>query len=242
MLLYVLSLTIVICIQSAGSQEVAPEARLIRCFRDDLEDITPEELSITSNITILMTMSERVLFWRYLCNSTRYFEYGSGGSTELASLTTNLNQFATVDSDVTFATQLIQRTPSLLQALSIGRMLAFHADIGPIREFGHPLNAEHQHLWRNYPQYVLRMPWTPDLVLVDGRFRVASALFALLAVSKERGLVLIHDFFSRPHYHTLLDFAETFDCVHDLLVVRPRPDIDWAALVRTIDPYLLDSE
>lgn len=233
---------VLMCTQITRSQEVAPEAQVIRCFRDNLEDITPQELSITSNITILMTTSESVLFWRYLSGSSRYFEFGSGGSTELASLTTNLTQFATVDSDVAFTTQLIQGTPSLLQALSVGRMLAFHADIGPIREFGHPLNADHKHQWRNYPQYVLKMPWTPDLVLVDGRFRVASTLFALLAVSKERGFVLIHDFFSRPHYHALLDFVETVDCVHDLLVVRPRLNIDWVALLRTIDQYLLDSE
>ena len=44
---------------------------------------------------------------------------------------------------------------------------------------------------------------TVDFVFVDGRFRVASALTALLRGGPDLAM-LIHDFWSRPAYHDVL--------------------------------------
>lgn len=95
---------------------------------------------------------------------------------------------------------------------------------------------------------------SPDLILVDGRFRLASSFSALqlfllqtqeLRKKKRRregkkegeggggggddgreGLLLIHDFFPRPHYYPILHYTDVVDCVGSLIVLRLKYSID----------------
>jgi hypothetical protein len=46
------------------------------------------------------------MFYRYLDNSTVYFEYGSGGSTYQANLKPNIQKIYTVESDKTWMDKL----------------------------------------------------------------------------------------------------------------------------------------
>ncbi len=64
----------------------------------------------------------------------------------------------------------------------------------------------------------------PDLVLVDGRFRVACALQAI--VNTMPGVeIMIHDFFARQHYYDVLHFADIVDCADNLVVLRAKQPI-----------------
>ena len=57
-----------------------------------------------------------------------------------------------------------------------------HVDIGPLKEWGNPLNEESKFKWHNYSEAIISVAKTNniDLVLVDGRFRVACILTSLL--------------------------------------------------------------
>ena len=48
-----------------------------------------------------LSENDMKMFYRYLDNSTIYFEYGSGGSTYQASLRQNIKKIYTVESDKT---------------------------------------------------------------------------------------------------------------------------------------------
>ena len=65
-------------------------------------------------------------------------------------------------------------------------------------------------------------PGSLDVVLVDGRARVACALTALPLLSAQ-GVVVIHDFTWRPYYNAVLEAFERVQTVGTLVVLRPRP-------------------
>ncbi|MFZ1341278.1 MAG: hypothetical protein WAS26_19765 [Paracoccaceae bacterium] len=100
-------------------------------------------------------------------------EYGSGGSTVLAA-EAGAEVWA-VESDPAWAA-MMQRWFAMNPAK--GRAHVLHADIGPTRDWGHPVDEAR---FRHWPDYALKV-WDapgfrhPDVVLVDGRFRLGCFL------------------------------------------------------------------
>jgi hypothetical protein len=89
--------------------------------------------------------------------------------------------------------------------------IGHHADIGPTREWGNPADRSKVHLWPRYCSGVWarianeRLP-QPDLVLIDGRFRVAC-LLATLVMGRPGTRILFDDYFDRPAYHRVETWA-----------------------------------
>jgi hypothetical protein len=86
-----------------------------------------------------------------------------------------------------------------------------YCNVGEIGDWGTPINGErYQHFWR----YTVH-PWVsarkkslqPDLVLIDGRFRVASFLYSVVA-SKEGTLIMFDDYFDRKKYSVVEEFCK----------------------------------
>lgn len=205
-----------------------------------------------------MTSSEKILFSDYLTNSSIYLEYGTGGSTSYAcSLlsssspsSSTLQTIVSIESDQEFLTNLIQQSDCLTRN-SHQHFLPIHSSIGPIKSFGYPirdpnLTLESQvNLWLSYPQSVLsvvkRYKLLPDFVLIDGRFRVASALFTLLVLPSD-AFIAIHDFFPRPQYYSILKYYEPVECVNSLLIAKQKESIDWKEFYQDLNYYLNDPE
>jgi hypothetical protein len=64
------------------------------------------------------------------------------------------------------------------------------ADIGPTKEWGHPVDDRAWKRFARYPLEVWDMPdfAHPDVVLVDGRFRVGCALAAAFRITRPTAL------------------------------------------------------
>ena len=78
-------------------------------------------------------------------------------------------------------------------------------------------------------RYYKSIDGNPDLVLIDGRFRVACALYTWFAVDGA-AIVLFDDFFDRPFYHVVLEYYNVLEKAGRLAVlqkklVEPPPDI-----------------
>jgi hypothetical protein len=73
-----------------------------------------------------------------------------------------------------------------------------------------------------------------DLVLIDGRFRVACALEAVLRCSPDTTLV-IHDFWNRPVYHGLLPYLDELERCATIGVFRIRRGFDRAAAATLLE-------
>ncbi len=125
-------------------------------------------------------------------------EYGSGGSTVMAAELPNKRIF-TVESDLVWTDRLqawfMGNPPASMPVLH-------HVDIGPCGEWSHPIDDTTFRLWPSYPQGIWdRDGFTgPDVVLVDGRFRLACLLTAALRTRKAV-TVLVDDYIDRPSYH-----------------------------------------
>ena len=149
-----------------------------------------------------------------LRGSTRYLEYGTGGTTYVAAKM-GVN-FIAVDSDPYFLKSVRKKIRRDGFAKDVGQTYHY-ADIGLTGFWGYPLrswNASAKRLeqFRHYsdpPPECFEGGGLPDLVLIDGRFRVACALKALRMLRNDRGWsIVVDDYIGRPQYAVIADFAE----------------------------------
>ena len=163
----------------------------------------------------------------------RYLEFGTGGSTLLA-VRGGFERIVAIDSDPTWVAA-VRAHPEIAEAIASGRADIRHADIGPLADWGNPRNRDHVEQWPTY----IRTAWEawsehaelPDLVFVDGRFRVACCLSVILAVGADakaaQGLrVALHDAGpERPYYDALLEFFDVVERVNTLQVMQIKPKV-----------------
>lgn len=125
-------------------------------------------------------------------------EYGMGGSTAVAAELPGKTLFS-VESDPAWLAMMVRyfdATPP------VAAVHLHHGDIGPVENWGYPLDDSHRHLWQDYAATV----WDrddfqhPDLVLIDGRFRVGCFLAVAARVTRPV-TVLFDDYADRPDYH-----------------------------------------
>eukprot|EP01031_Cornospumella_fuschlensis_P030526 gene30526-36892_t len=110
-------------------------------------------------------------------------------------------------------------------------------DIGSILAFGYPASESHKHEWPVYSESIKNLGFKTDFVLVDGRFRVASALKSLFFTNPKKSFVAIHDFFDRRAYHSVLNYADIVDCQDSLVILRLQPNVDRKSLEQEIKSY-----
>ena len=83
----------------------------------------------------------------------------------------------------------------------------------------------------------------PDIIFIDGRFRVACALQGVIllrhrAVSDSSGFILIHDYTHRSQYHILEKYLIKVRSVETLTLLILRNNIDWNQLAIELEFYL----
>lgn len=109
-----------------------------------------------------------------------FLEYGAGGSTMMAG-EVGVPQIFSVESDKDFLDAVAL---AFAGSGTASRLHTHHVDVGPTKEWGHPADTKAARSWPNYAlgiwDVLRRERWMPDLVLVDGRFRVASTLASAL--------------------------------------------------------------
>jgi hypothetical protein len=141
-------------------------------------------------------------FEKKLENSRVYLEFGSGGSTVRACQLA-VPEIHTVETSKEFLDGVIAEC----QAVGYSGTLRTHfIDIGPTKAWGYPVSRNSTKHW---PAYCIA-PWksleacgmSPDLILIDGRFRVAAFLYSLL-MAKKGTTILFDDYEKRNHYHVV---------------------------------------
>ncbi len=165
-----------------------------------------------------MTEREIRLFESFLAQSTTYLEFGSGGSTFLATRLVK-QRVVSVDSSEKWLADVGAACAAAGHAVTPD--LVFE-DIGPVGDWGAPTDIASEDLWPNYYSGVWqkRPVDDTDLYLVDGRFRVAC-FASIVRRCRPDAVILIHDFDSRPHYHPVTTIARRIAGVDDLAVFVP---------------------
>lgn len=139
-----------------------------------------------------MPPEEVEFFKTHISQCKSYLEFGSGGSTVLAS---NLNvPTISVESDSYYA----RAVASQLTGNSVTQIIS---SLGLAMDWGMPAFPRVR-LARRYVMAPWISPEFPDFVLVDGRYRVACALETARRASAARAktLLMFDDYFGRPFY------------------------------------------
>lgn len=180
-----------------------------------------------------MSAAEVAQFELSLAGRASLLEFGCGGSTIVAAR--QVRQIISVDSDPAWlakvqaeiADEAVDFTP-------------FHADIGPVGDWGYPVDTAKLRDWPRYHTHIWRrLSGSPDAVLIDGRFRVACLLQAVIHC-KPDCIFLFHDFPDRTHYHVVLRHVDILTRVDTLAVLRTKGQVDGKAVLHDLfDHYLI---
>lgn len=134
-----------------------------------------------------MTVKEVDSLKSYASNASSYFEYGCGGSTVLVNSYSNIKRMVSIDS----CSEWIEKTKQHISNAS--KLSFYYIDInGNCTGWGAPMDNSKMSDWIKYPHSILEQKEEFDLVLVDGRFRVACCAAAAIKMSKN-SFLLLHD-------------------------------------------------
>ena len=155
-----------------------------------------------------------------------FLEYGSGGSTRLAAAV-GVPHIVSVESDGAYA-EAVRKAVAASNTKSQCKVI--HADIGRTKEWGYPVGLDAINRWPNYslvPWDFIRLnPPSPDLILIDGRFRVSCFLASLLE-ARPGAEILFDDYRDRRarygHVERFLSPTEHVDRAAIFVVPEKRP-------------------
>ena len=185
----------------------------------------------------MMSEDEKKLFDDTIKHSKNYLEYGLGGTTLRSIQKSGANIFSV---DTSEAWIEYMRQYLIIKKNENKRLSIFYLDIGPTRQFGYPVSTKNKSSFPLYSSDIFKRIDKDiiDLVMIDGRFRVACTLKIIIECYSNPELrILFHDFWDRPQYHILLKYLDTIDAADTLglFSIKKAPDPD--ELAQDYDNY-----
>jgi hypothetical protein len=142
-----------------------------------------------------------ILFKSILLNNTKvYAEYGCGASTEWVAKNTTTKIYS-----VDTSSEWVKK----IQKINIANDIEY-IDCGPVGDWGTPMNYTKRDNFISYTDWIWQQKYSPDTVLIDGRFRVCCFL-TCLKYAKEGTQIIFDDYFARPNYHIVEEFLKKSD-------------------------------
>lgn len=155
------------------------------------------------------------LFKRIVPKSSVYGEYGMGASTKWVYRNTTAKIVAVDTSE-----EWVKNVEGSLGGSD--RAALRWVDLGPIKEWGWPTTYVGRKQIPDYTEGIWNYDQKPDVVLVDGRFRVACFLTSLLNGAPGTRIIF-DDYNVSPHYHVVEEVLERADnCGRQALFVIPE--------------------
>ena len=149
-----------------------------------------------------------LLWMSFLNPSIRYFEWGSGFTTRAADKIAM--RVTSIEGSRTWYDKMREHTFSNKTTLK-------YVDIGNTGAFSYPKDPARG------TEYIGAIDSVHDIILVDGRWRVACSISAFPFIAST-GRLMIHDF-SRKKYHSILKFYTMNIEVDTLAVLVPKSNV-----------------
>ena len=144
-----------------------------------------------------------LMFKKNISDVSIYGEYGVGESTIWAYNNTKAKILA-----VDTSKEWIDHVKSKID--SSNRVLVEWVDLGELGKWGRPISYKKRKFIQSYLKSVWSNTEKPELVLIDGRFRVACFLFSLInGVPGTK--IIFDDYTNRPYYHVVEEFVKPVD-------------------------------
>ena len=169
------------------------------------------------------TYVECLTFLSYMHRNLSYLEYGAGISTLLAA--SHCGNCVSIEGDARW----IARMRNNISANGLDKNVALSiAHIGPTRSLSYPT-------WKNvtasiYCADTLHADEKFDIVLVDGRFRVACAAHAFKHLRSAESVLLVHDYTTRSWYRQMRRLYTLVATNDTLATFRPKPGVHSSSL------------
>ena len=168
----------------------------IRRFKSKI--INKNIFKISDDIDFGKNISKKY-FKNKLKKSKFYFEYGSGSSTLYADKMKK--KFISIELDKKYFSKIKK---------FIKKDRIRFINMGPVGEFSYPIFKNKKKIisYVEYINYFLKKKNNPDLILIDGRFRVACCINLLRFINKDYSKVsiLLDDYKKRKHYKIIRNF------------------------------------
>ena len=159
----------------------------------------PSSKSGINSVHSTMAEEEIKFLTSNLEKAEKYLEFGAGYSTLLALHCSTL-EIVSVETDSNYI-EFLRNEFRTLEYLS-DKIEICHVDIGPTGEWGVPLELGQNSKVSNYLiapwAFVTERGFNPDLILIDGRYRVATFLNAF--INCPGAYVIFDDYIDRPQY------------------------------------------
>ena len=141
------------------------------------------------------------LFKQYLINCNVYFEYGVGASTRWVLENTKSN-IISVDTDKKWINTINVSNQS-------SRIKLNWINLGDLENWGRPKSYEYRDRFIHYISNVWKFNEKADVILIDGRFRVACFLYSLIN-AKTNSYIIFDDYNNRPYYHIIEEIVPVY--------------------------------
>ena len=145
-----------------------------------------------------MTDEEILHMMKYIHRGVNMLEIGGGGST--AFLSKFVKRLVTVEHNKAWSSQLWNVLGQKRKNWSL------HV-VEPNFPQQHPFHPAQPGQFDRYIDHISKIDEKFDVILIDGRDRVRS-VHASLDKLKKGGYMIIHDFWNRPKYHSVLNIPE----------------------------------
>ncbi|MGD9618882.1 MAG: hypothetical protein AB7G47_00730 [Mycolicibacterium sp.] len=190
--------------------------------------MTDGERGVFRDFEVTLTAGARDYVKDHYRNASCILEYGSGGSTMFAAAAGK-----TVITTESNPSWLLELMGAYKERKLPGDIIPIYVDLGETKEWGFPADHSKWENWPDYPrkawQYCSENSISPDVVLIDGRFRVASFIASCLKTTTPM-TVLFDDYVGRPHYHGVSN------------IIGPAQIIDSRLAVFEVEPGLISAE
>jgi len=153
------------------------------------------------NFRGILFEGDDALFKKHIINVDTYGEYGVGNSTIWVSSNTN-SQIISVETDINWLKEVKTKIGNIQNS---NRFELGLIDLGEVSDWGTPKSYDKRNNIIKYIQYIWTKSSKPDLILIDGRFRVACFLMCLIK-AKEGTKIIFDDYVDRKYYHIVEDF------------------------------------
>ena len=173
-----------------------------------------------------------LIFKKLIKKSNVYLEYGSGKSTLWTLKNTNTKVYS-IETDKEWYQNILENINKEKNTIDIKLI-----DIGPVTNWGRPINYNYYKNFNNYTDFYWKKNIQPDLVLIDGRFRVCSFL-TCLKYAQEGTFILFDDYIQRGIYHIVESFIKKYDqnLEQALFKVPAKSEIDYERLEQMINNF-----
>lgn len=163
----------------------------------------PKEMELRIKHTTLFDGFDG-LFKKLIKDAKTYFEYGCGKSTEYVFKYTKAKIYS-VDTSKSWVDKV-----SLLDLSKNDRLNIEWIDVGELEDWGTPISFEKRINFRNYAECLFKNNVKPDLILIDGRFRILCFLISV-KFSPLGTKILFDDYMNRKLYQVVEEISKPID-------------------------------